>query len=103
MIFNHFRSSVTAIGQTPLPTPALWVPGSMKRIANSSPNRRNKKDEDMGASTHSRLDHGSWQTSLPTPALWVLRSMKRTRQIHISGTRTEDANQHRLFSRGCCE
>src|SRR2546421_12889659 len=48
---SHFRSSVTATGQTPLPTPALWVSGSMKRIANSSPNRRNKKDEHMGTNT----------------------------------------------------
>ena len=79
-----FDSSVTATGQTPPPTPALWVPGSMKRIASSSPNCRNEKDEDMDANTPSRLDHGSWQTLLPTPALWVLGSMKRTRQIHTS-------------------
>ena len=84
---------MTAIGQTPLPTPALWVSGSMKRIANNASNRRNQKDEDMGANTPSRLDHGSWQTSLPTPALWVLRSMKRTRQIHISGTLMDDEKQ----------
>src|SRR5438105_2057859 len=38
---QQFDSSVIATWQTPPPTPALWVPGSMKRIAIAS-NRRNR-------------------------------------------------------------